>query len=86
MISSALFRTLGYLIEVQARLLILKRNSPLHSLMLVWTFIDFEKIHTPPYSNSQLIKQLQYRLKTASFWHHWHQLIYKNHSDSFKTI
>ena len=39
--------TLVYQIEVHARLLILRRNSPLHGLILVCTFIDFEKKFPP---------------------------------------
>ena len=35
--------TLVYRIEVHARSLILRTNSPLHGLILVCTFIDFEK-------------------------------------------
>ena len=39
--------TLVYRIDVHARLLILRKKSPLHGLILVCTFIDFEKkIHT----------------------------------------
>ena len=33
-----------YRIEVQARLLILKLNSHLHSLILIGTFINFKEI------------------------------------------
>ena len=36
--------TLVYRIDVHARLLILRKNSPLHGLILVCTFIDFEEI------------------------------------------
>ena len=39
--------TLVYRIDVHARLLILRKNSPLHGLILVCTFIDFEKIFPP---------------------------------------
>ena len=39
--------TLVYRIDVHARLLILRRNSPLHGLILVCTFIDFEKKFPP---------------------------------------
>ena len=39
--------TLVYRIDVHARLLILRKNSPLHSLILVCMFIDFEKIFPP---------------------------------------
>ena len=35
--------TLVYRIDVHARLLILSKKSPLHGLILVCTFIDFEK-------------------------------------------
>ena len=35
--------TLVYRIDVHARLLILRKKSPLHGLILVCTFIDFEK-------------------------------------------
>jgi hypothetical protein len=35
--------TLVYRIDVHARLLILRKNYPLHGLILVCTFIDFEK-------------------------------------------
>ena len=35
--------TLVYRIDVHARLLILRKNSPLHCLIWVCTFIDFEK-------------------------------------------
>ena len=35
--------TLVCWIDVHARLLILRKNSPLHSLILVCTFIDFDK-------------------------------------------
>ena len=54
--------TLVYRIEVQARLLILKRNSHLPCVILVCTFINFEEI-----INLWFKKQLQYLLKTASF-------------------
>ena len=39
--------TLVYRIDVHARLLILRKNSPLHGLILVCTFIDFEKKFFP---------------------------------------
>ena len=39
--------TLVYRIDVHARLLILRKNSPLHGLILVCTFIDFEKKFPP---------------------------------------
>ena len=39
--------TLVYRIDVHARLLILRKNFPLHSLILVCTFIDFEKKFPP---------------------------------------
>ena len=37
------YRTLVYRIDVHARLLILRKKSPLHGLILVCTFIVFEK-------------------------------------------
>ena len=45
--SYQLCNTLVYRIDVHARLLILRKNSPLHGLILVCTFIDFEKIFPP---------------------------------------
>ena len=42
--------TLVYRIDVHARLLILRKKSPLHSLILVCTFIDFEKKFPPALS------------------------------------
>ena len=48
-----LLHTLVYQIEVQACLLILKRNSRLHSLILVCTFIILRKIF-PLHSNISL--------------------------------
>ena len=42
--------TLIYRIEVHARLLILIRNSPLHGLILVCTFINFEEFQPPAHS------------------------------------
>ena len=39
--------TLVYPIEVHARLLILRKKSTLHGLILVCTFIDFEKTFPP---------------------------------------
>ena len=41
------WHTLVYRIDVHARLLILREKSPLHGLILVCTFIDFEKIFPP---------------------------------------
>ena len=41
------YGTLVYRIDVHARLLILRKNSPLHGLILVCTFIDFEKKFFP---------------------------------------
>ena len=41
------FGTLVYRIDVHARLLILREKSPLHGLILVCTFIDFEKKFPP---------------------------------------
>jgi hypothetical protein len=38
---------LEYRIDVQAHLLILSKKSPLHGLILVCTFIDFEKKNPP---------------------------------------
>ena len=42
-----LLHTLVYRIDVHARLLILRKKSPLHGLILVCTFIDFEKKFPP---------------------------------------
>ena len=39
--------TLVYRIEVHARLLILNKKFPLHGLILVCTFINFEKFYPP---------------------------------------
>ena len=39
--------TLVYRIDVHARLLILRKKSPLHGFILVCTFIDFEKKFPP---------------------------------------
>ena len=39
--------TLVYRIDVHARLLTLRKNFPLHGLILVCTFIDFEKTLPP---------------------------------------
>ena len=39
--------TLVCRIDVHARLLILSKNSPLHGLILICTFIDFEKKNPP---------------------------------------
>ena len=39
--------TLVYRIDVHARLLILRKKSPLHGLIWVCTFIDFEKKFPP---------------------------------------
>ena len=39
--------TLVYRIDVHARLLILRKKIPLHGLILVCTFIDFEKKFPP---------------------------------------
>ena len=36
-------RTLVYQIDMHTRLLILRKNIPLHGLILVYTFIDLEK-------------------------------------------
>ena len=44
---SQLPHTLVYRIDVHARLLILRKKSPLHGLILVCTFIDFEKKFPP---------------------------------------
>ena len=53
--------TLLYLIDVHARLLILIKNSPLHGLIWVCTFIDSEK-KIPP---ACLFKIKSSKLKTA---------------------
>ena len=58
--------TLVYRIEVQVRLLVLKRNSYLPGLVLVWrciTFEDFFALHIYDF------KEIQYLLKIASLWH-----------------
>ena len=59
---SALFTTLVYRIDVHARLLILRKNSPLHGLILVCTFIDFEKIFPPArlFRTARLFGTLEY--------------------------
>ena len=67
--------TLVYRIDVHARLLILRKNFPLHGLILVCTFIDFEKKFPParlfhPYfvnSNHQIVKIVQSFSKYAFF-------------------
>ena len=41
------WNTLVYRIDVHARLLIFREKSPLHGLILVCTFIDFEKKFPP---------------------------------------
>ena len=57
------FCTLVYWIEVQARLLILKRESHLHGLILVCAFINFEEIFS--LHINMVKKQLQYLFKTT---------------------
>ena len=52
--------TLLYLIDVHARLLILIKNFPLHSLILVCMFIGFEKKFPPAH--------LFHPMWTALFW------------------
>ena len=51
-----------YRIEVHARLLILRKNSPLHGLILVCTFIDFETIFPPArlFCTARLFGTLEY--------------------------
>ena len=46
-IDCTLLCTLVYRIDVHARLLILRKKSPLYGLILVCTFIDFEKKFPP---------------------------------------
>ena len=41
------YGTLVYRIDVHARLLILNKKSPLHGLILVCTFINFENFYPP---------------------------------------
>ena len=69
-----------YRIEVHARLLILKRNSHLHGLILVSTFIilrKFSPLHIYDLENNSNIS-----LKLLVFGHQ----LNKNHYNSFKTI
>ena len=73
--------TLVYRIEVQVNLSILKRNSRLHGLILVYMFINLEEIFLPAHIGYK--NQLQYFLKTDSFCH---QLIWEPFSNSFKTV
>ena len=56
--------TLVYRIDVHARLLILRKKSPLHGLILVCTFIDFEKKFPPArlFHPARLLVLFQYEL------------------------
>ena len=62
--------TLVYRIEVHARLLILRKNSPLHGLILVCTFIDFETIFPPArlFRTARLFGTLEYTEKISLLW------------------
>ena len=59
--------TLVYRIDVHARLLILRKKSTLHGLILVCTFIDFEKKFPP----ARLFHPARLLVLVCSKFHSW---------------
>ena len=61
------YGTLVCRIDVHARLLTLRKNSPLHGPILICTFIDFEKIFTPAHLFFPA-QQSYFGLHVYQFW------------------